>query len=163
AKPDIRALQDEVDRLNRENAELRETRAENENLRALLQRHDDSVAIGGSDISSQLDDLRVEVDLLHEELANKEKIIADLQQSGGSGGALQTETGPKSANDLERYETELNDLRRQLEGDRKKLNDEVEVLRDRNKELDEAVREMEMEMSKERAELGRERIRLERV
>jgi pSer/pThr/pTyr-binding forkhead associated (FHA) protein len=185
AKPDVRALQDELDRLHLENAELRETRAENENLRALLQKHDDSAAIGGSDLAVQLDDLRAEVDLLHEELAAKEKILADLQPGAGIGGDLLAENGllkqrleeknrlveelsvkaqgPKTENDLERYETELNDLRRQLETDRKKLNNEVEMLRDRNKELDEAIREMEMEMSKERADLGRERIRLERV
>jgi len=61
---------------------------------------------------------------------------------------------PKNEGDLERYETELNDFRRQLEDDRNKLNKEVETLRERNNELEEAIREVEMEMSKERAELA---------
>jgi pSer/pThr/pTyr-binding forkhead associated (FHA) protein len=199
AKPDVRALQDEVDRLLRQNADLRaqfegnassaetqELLAENEQLRALLQLHEETAAIGGNQVGRQLDDLRAELELLQEELGNKEKILSELQNSAGSAPPLQAENdllkklledknrmieelnkkpahGPKTENDLERYEAELNDLRRQLETDRKKLSKEVDMLRDRNKELDEAIREMEMEMSKERADLARERIRLERV
>ena len=198
AKPDVRALQDEVDRLQRQNADMRahfegnassaetqEILAENEQLRALLQKHEETAAIGDSQVGRQLEDLRAELDLLQEDLALKEKILSELQHRGGSAPPLQAENDllkklledknrildelnkkpqqAKTENDLERYEAELNDLRRQLDTDRKKLSKEVDMLRDRNKELDEAIREMEMEMSKERADLARERIRLERV
>ncbi len=186
AKPDVRALHDEVERLQRENAELRahaddaDARAipdENEQLRAqvrLLQENADPAG---------LNDLQAEVELLREELENKEQALNELSQGAAGVEPLRAENEllkkqleeknraaedasrktPKNENDLERYETELTELSRQLETDRVKLNKEVEILRERNKELDEAVREMEMEMSKERAELGRERMRLERV
>jgi pSer/pThr/pTyr-binding forkhead associated (FHA) protein len=175
AKPDIRALHDEVERLQRANAELR---AHAEAASA------SETPVNGSEGAHQLDDLRAEVELLREELDHKDKVLTELAQHGGDAKGLRSENellkklleeknrameeaankpSPKSENDLERYETELNEFRRQLETDRNKLNKEVEMLRDRNKELDEAIREMEMEMSKERAELGRERMKLERV
>lgn len=161
AKPDVLALQDEIERLHQENDALRAQAAPAD--------------------TQQLDDLRTEVQLLREELDSKEKAFASLANNDAS--TLQSENellkkllkekdraaeeaaqhAPKSENDLVRYEAELNEFRRQLETDRAKLNKEVETLRERNKELDEAVREMEMEMSKERAELARERMKLERV
>jgi nucleoprotein TPR len=204
AKPDVRALQDEVERLQRENTELHahfegnangtEVEAildENQKLRALVQQLEAKASrpalVGNEEIGRQIDDLRAEVELLREELDNKEKVLNELNVQGGpDASSLRAENdllqklleetdrtvteltekskqSPKTENDLERYETELNEFRRQLDADRAKLNKEVEMLRDRNKELDEALREMEMEMSKERAELGRERTRLERV
>jgi len=207
AKPDIRALHDEVDRLKLENAQLRDQPLKNDDSPELQVMLEENVRLrreleskGGSmvddDIVRQLDDLRAEIALLSEELQNKEQVIQELQNhpSGSSNDSefaaeleqLRAENGllkqlleernssseqaephipqpPKGADDLERYESELNEYRRTLDADRDKLNREVEVLRDRNKELDEAIREMEMEMSKERAELARERMRLERV
>jgi pSer/pThr/pTyr-binding forkhead associated (FHA) protein len=190
AKPDVQALHAEIERLRRENADLRglasqsDTHAlleENESLRTRVQHLEEQPGDAG-----QLADLRAEIDLLREELDHKEKALDNLSQHGSQAQSMRTENellkklleeknlamdllvqktkvAPKSENDLERYETELNEFRRQLETDRAKFNAEVEMLRDRNKELDEAIREMEMEMSKERAELGRERMRLERV
>jgi pSer/pThr/pTyr-binding forkhead associated (FHA) protein len=200
-KLDGRAAHEEVERLRRENAELRahfdgsanptETQAildENDQLRMRVHQLEATAGqASGDDVGRPPDDLHAEVELLREELQRKDKILADLEKPEGGGGdslraenallkqlleeknrfleelSIKSQQVPKTATDLERYETELNDLRRELETDRTKLNTEVEMLRDRNKELDEAIREMEMEMSKERAELGRERMRLERV
>jgi pSer/pThr/pTyr-binding forkhead associated (FHA) protein len=201
AKLDGRAAHEEVERLRRENAELRahfagtangsETQAildENEQLRMRVQELEATAGqASGDDVGRPPDDLHAEIELLREELQRKDKILADLEKPEGGGGdslraenallkqlleeknrfleelSIKSQQVPKTATDLERYETELNDLRRELETDRTKLNTEVEMLRDRNKELDEAIREMEMEMSKERADLARERMRLERV
>jgi chromosome segregation ATPase len=185
-KPDTRSLQEELERLARENQELRDTVGSLEQQRA-----PQPESLVPSDLAQQMDDLRAEVQLLHEELNTKEMILQALQTPDGDAHAGELEklraenqllkklledrdqhtcdapqaapSEPKTEGDLERYEAELNEFRRQLETDRGKLNAECEMLRERNKELDEAIREMEMEMSKERAELARERIRLERV
>jgi chromosome segregation ATPase len=174
AKGDVRALQQELEQVHSENAELRA-----------------AVENAGGPSADELEELRAKVKLLQDELDNKELALIELQespkvnQSNDISGlrvqnellkklleeknqvleelAAQSSQSPKNSGDLERYEAELNDFRRQLETDRNKLNAEVEMLRDRNKELDDAIREMEMELSKERAELARERMRLERV
>ena len=173
ARPDIKALHDEIERLAHENQELRG---------ALEQQ------APTDEFERRTEGLHAEVELLHEELNQKEALLRELQAGPGDADAAsllaenqllkklleekdrdveeankQSAPAPKTEGDLERYETELNEYRRQLEADRGKLNAELEMLRERNKELDEAVREMEMEMSKERAELARERTRLDRV
>ncbi len=172
AKPDVRALQDDLERLQQENADLR-TRLEESAGQA-------SAPTSGDEVHRQVEDLRAEIELLHEELDQKDQTLNNLQQGAGQTDAVlraenaelrkqieelssKSQQAPKNESDLERYEAELNEFRRQLESDRAKLNKEVEVLRDRNQELDEAIREMEMEMSKERAELARERMKLDRV
>jgi pSer/pThr/pTyr-binding forkhead associated (FHA) protein len=181
AKSDVRALHEELER----------TRAENVDLRTALEEIDRAgPSAGNADVVRQIDELKGHVKDLRKELDAKEAVLQGLRQSPGADGEeidkLRAENDllkklleendrlvmeltnekaqpPKTANDLERYETELNEFRRQLEVDRTKLNTELESLRERNQELDAAVREMEMELSKERAELGRERMRLERV
>jgi hypothetical protein len=173
------------------NANGTETQAildENEQLRMRVQQLEASAGqASGNEVGHPQVDLPAEVELLREELQRKDSMLAELSKPEGGGGdslraenvllkqlleeknrfveesLLKSQQAPKTASDLERYEAELNDFRRQLETDRTELNAEVEMLRDRNKELDEAFREMEMEMSKERAELARERMRLERV
>jgi pSer/pThr/pTyr-binding forkhead associated (FHA) protein len=176
-RADLSALQAELDRANQENAALR----------GVVEKLGQTAgSVSDDEVLRQVNELRAELDLLNEELLNKEQMLADLQNKPSNDGAFeqiraenlmlktlleektkfvaeQPAPAPKTENDLERYETELNEFRRQLENDRGKLNQEVEMLRERNKELDEAIREMEMEMSKERAELARERMRLERV
>jgi pSer/pThr/pTyr-binding forkhead associated (FHA) protein len=183
AKADVRSLQDDLERVKSENAELRA------GLDEIAQ---SGAAPDHAEVESQFELLRDQIQLLRDELDAKEAILRDLQDTPHAGGdpaeaaklrsenellkklleeknqfiagqSIQAPAAPKTEGDLERYETELNEFRRQLEGDRNKLNREVEILRERNKELDEAIREMEMEMSKERAELARERMRLERV
>lgn len=167
AKPDVRALQEEIDCLKAENAKLRDAASSHSPI--------------PDDFGKHLEDLRAEIELLHEELENKDRTLQALQQPAVAPGdedlraenemlkklleELQPEEkGPaKTESDLERYETELNEFRRQLEEDRTKLNKEVETLRERNQEMDETIRDMEMELSKERAELARERMRLDRV
>lgn len=180
---DLKKLQDDVRAKSRGDAselqaELDRVRQENAELRASLEKAALAPAPSSQDeVQRQIGELRAEVELLNEELLNKEQILLDLQSQHADNGdlvkvraenealkkELDSATAPKTENDLERYETELNEYRRQLENDRVKFNEEVETLRERNQELDEAVREMEMEMSKERAELARERMRLERV
>lgn len=177
-KPDVLALHADIERLEKENAELRNQAHQSEDT--------PSNAALDEEVIRQMDDLRAEVSLLREELETKDKLLSDYSHQGTDSPTLRAENEllkklleeknqfiedvekkesqrPKSESDLERYESELNDLRRQLEQDRNKLNKEVTSLRERNKELDEAIREMEMEMSKERAELARERMRLERL
>jgi pSer/pThr/pTyr-binding forkhead associated (FHA) protein len=91
AKPDIRALHDEVERLKRENTELREHSPkaddgpelmamleENVRLRRELEGRNNSMV--DDDIVKQIDDLRAEIALLSEELQNKEQIIQEFQQ-----------------------------------------------------------------------------------
>jgi chromosome segregation ATPase len=170
-KADHRALEKTVEQLERDNAELR--------LQLLQKAADDN--------TSEIEELKAAIGALNDELQSKEQALQELElKAGPTDAALQAENEllkqlleekeqaiheatlqaaavPKTSGDLENYETELNEFRRQLEADRVKLNDEVESLRDRNKELDDAIRDMEMEMSKERAELARERMRLERL
>jgi hypothetical protein len=102
-----------------------------------------------------LEKARGEAALLRELLAEKDALLAELQQRPAA--RIEEEF------DAESYEAELNQFRRQLEQDRTRLNEEIDQLRGRNQELDETTREMEMEMSRERAELSRERTRLERL
>lgn len=180
ARPDVRILQETLERSQRENAELRAAIEELQHREPVPTVPDETV-----------EKLREEIKLLYDELESKETILQNLQTNAASDDSrevsqlraendllkklleeksnliaessvpqLQSE---KNEGDLERYEAELNQFRRQLEGDRNKLNKELEMLRERNRELDEAVREMEMEMSRERAELARERTRLDRV
>jgi len=169
AKTDTNALKQTVERLEHENAELR-------------QLVEQSVP---PDFNSQLDDLKAEIALLNEDLQHKELALHKFENGrtqAHADTALRAENDllkklleektqeaqnapepEKSESDLATYEAELNEFRQQLEADRVKLNAEVEALRERNTELDEAIREMEMAMSKERAELARERTRLERL
>jgi chromosome segregation ATPase len=142
--------------------DLKEARAENELLRMLLQDRERELADVMEQLSAapeptaaaaeaDLEALRAENALLKEELSKQDAVVTELRRV------------PKTPNELESYEAELNQDRQQLENDRAKLMKELEHLRMRNEELDEATREMEMELSRERAELGRERIRMERM
>lgn len=108
---------------------------------------------------------REEADELRRHLSALEKTLAerDRQPQEPGRGVDRTKTPSSAAVDLETYENELNQYRKQIETDRARLNGELEQLRQKNAELDEATREMEMELSRERAELARERIRLDRL
>ena len=92
AKPDVRPLHDEIERLTSENAELRnqpppaaETGPEllamlEENVRLHRELEAKGNSIIDDDITRQLEDLRAEIALLSEELQNKEQIIQEIQQ-----------------------------------------------------------------------------------
>jgi pSer/pThr/pTyr-binding forkhead associated (FHA) protein len=133
---------------------IQELRAENAELHRLLcEKSSQPVndALSQEELQrlfAREEQLRAENDLLKQMLQEK---------------ATEMELAPRQENDLESYETELNEFRRQLEVDRSKMVKEIEQLRLRNEDLDEARREMEMELSRERAELSRERIRLDRM
>jgi DNA repair exonuclease SbcCD ATPase subunit len=101
----------------------------------------------------QVQELRAELKLLQQILDDKNVMIEELRSQAGA---------PVVKIDVDSYEAELMEFRRQLESDREKLKKEIEELRARNQELDQATREMELEMSRERADLARERQRLER-
>ncbi len=146
--------------------ELEAARVENDVLRTLLHEHQQELAalrqhlgdVGGRAECdpAAAEALRSENERLKQLLAEKDGLVEDLRARPAS-------RPPKSANELESYEAELNAERKELELERAKLHTEIEQLRVRNEELDEATREMEMEMSRERAEMARERIRIERM
>lgn len=146
---------------------LKETRAENDLLRMLLQEREHELSDAMDRLTapkaaetpaagSDIDLLRAEVARLAQQVAEKDALLSDLTAKAAAKQA-------RPASELERYEAELNQERQELEQERAKFTQELEQLRVRNQELDEATREMEMEMSRERAELARERIRMERM
>lgn len=128
--------------------------AENEQLRQRLasyesQSVDDSAR---SDIAERLDQAMREIEQLRSELAEKDDVIAQLQESEVPG-----DTDPAD------LEAELVQFRRELEEQREELRREMELLRQKDEELDEVGREMELELSRERAQIARERSELERL
>ncbi len=141
-------------------AELSALRTENAQLHHLLAERDRERVEAAERAASNApatEEARAETDLLRQLLHEKDALLEELRQQ------VQQQPAPKPITDIDSYEAELNEFRRQLEGDRKKLNEEIEQLRTRNVELDEATREMELELSRERAELARERQRLDRL
>src|SRR5262249_15867307 len=102
---------------------------------------------------------------LRHTLGEKDKAVAerDKQNQELKRRIEVTGTPSSAAIDLETYENELNQYRKQIDSDRTRLNNELDQLRQKNAERDEATREMAMELSRERAELARERIRLDRL
>lgn len=187
-RPDVRAVLEENEQLRHLLAECEqrlanvptahqveqvvgELRAENHTLRQLLHEQDATIvqlrhaspadrdaatAPGVAELRTELDGLREEHEILRQLLEEKEKLVVEMQVKA-------TPAVPKTANDLEAYEAELNQFRAQLETDRVRVQDEWEQIKQRNDELDEATREMEMSLSRERAELARERIRVDRM
>jgi hypothetical protein len=132
--------------------QVAELRKQNEALRLLLQ------CQSGAADSAPGGDARVDVDDLRRQLELKQAEIDELRAS-----RLPTANPSGEDRDIEAYEVELNEFRRQLEADRQKLNEELVQLRARNAELNDAAREAELELSKERAQMARERIELERI
>jgi chromosome segregation ATPase len=177
-KPDVRGLTEENERLRRAVAELERraaqhaepgpelevARAENELLHQLLKERESrleeleqqcaaAAAVASAD---EAESLRADNARLKHRLAENDEIMEELRDRAAP-------RPPKAASELERYEAELNEYRKQLEADRAKLTAEIERARGRNQELDEATRDMEIEFSRERAEIARERIRMERM
>ncbi len=135
---------------------LEQLRAENETLRQLL--HAAPAPAKGDPLSAEeLNRILHDMELVRAENDQLRQLLGEREP------AAEDQEPPKQANDLESYETELNEFRRQLETDRSRMVQEIEQLRLRNQDLDEARREMEMELSRERAELARERMRLDRM
>jgi pSer/pThr/pTyr-binding forkhead associated (FHA) protein len=136
-----------------DNKDLNDLCGDHELLRQLLKDEPGSPA---SNVA--LEKLKAENECLSQLLQSKEQEIGTLKKD-----ATPVAPGTLRESDLENYEAELNQYRRQLDTDRAKLNVEIEQVRQRNVELDESVRDMEMDMSRERAELARERMRLDRL
>jgi chromosome segregation ATPase len=134
--------------------ELDSLRAERDELKQLLEEE----RVAGAAAADQPDaGLQAEVARLQQLLEEKEAHISQLQ------GPARENTGRSEGTDIEEYEAELNDFRRQLEADRQALNQEMDQLRVRNQELQDASREAELELSRERAQLARERVQLDRL
>ena len=123
--------------------ELQLLRLENAELRQLLEQ---STAPSGSDDFSL--QLRRENEELRQKLANVENRLARSADGSGADAAkeiaslrkqlsdkdaqlrhLQDQNAGGSDRDVESYETELNEYRKQLETDRNKLNREIEQMR----------------------------------
>src|SRR5262249_4146741 len=139
-----------LDALMHENAELR-------------QRLDDEQAASRPHPADgshrrELEQLRGENELLQQLLAEKDNELSLARQQNANSIA-----NLPAVEDVDSYEAELVQFRRQLEMDRETLNRELEAVRVRNEELEDATRDVEMELSRERAEIARERIRLDRM
>jgi chromosome segregation ATPase len=106
----------------------------------------------------ELKHFREENESLRQLLEKKDAEIDELRQAKPAA----VEDLP-AVEDVDSYEAELIQFRRQLETDRARLNDEIQVIRQRNEELEETTRDIEMQLSKERADLARERTRLDRI
>src|SRR5262249_16246256 len=157
---ELRQIQENVSKQQCE--ELEALRRENEELRAALELREHQQASAWADApaphADELNELRAGIDDLHRQLQEKDALLHELQEKQAN-----PEDTPQPIGDVDAYEAELNQFRRQLEADRQALNQEIEQMRQRNTELDEATREMELELSRERAELSRERARVDRV
>jgi DNA repair exonuclease SbcCD ATPase subunit len=130
---------------------------ENDRLRALLaQENPDAAQASPPPMPEILHELQERVDLLEEQLREKESVIAEFQ-------AQPPARVPSTDAELEDFEAELNEFRRHLEADRQALDDEREQLAARNVELQETLRQSELDLSRERAQLARERAQLDRL
>jgi chromosome segregation ATPase len=92
ARPDVRALHDEIERLKKENAASRSPAAdadlaaildENEQLRVRVAQLESAPAGHQGSGARQLDDLLAEIELLREEVERKDKVLSDLSSHGG--------------------------------------------------------------------------------
>jgi chromosome segregation ATPase len=123
----------------------------NEFLEALESPEASSEGAACGDADSMIQSLQQELDRKQGEI----EMLKARRTESAAGRAPGTE--------IEDYENELNEFRRQLEADRQALDKELAQMRARDAELNEAAREAELELSKERAQLARERIELERL
>jgi pSer/pThr/pTyr-binding forkhead associated (FHA) protein len=150
-RPAVATEEPAFDALLHENAELRQRLEESEQTASRPQ---------AGDVSRlrELEQLRGENELLQQLLAEKENELSQARQQNANSIA-----DMPAVEDVDSYEAELVQFRRQVEMERATLNRELEALRARNEELDDATREVEMELSRERAEMARERMRLDRM
>jgi hypothetical protein len=134
---------------------------ENEELRQLLQERlysEPAEPAAAPMLHQEVDTLRTENELLQKLLDEKDTELRQIRQQNPS-----TVDEMPAVEDVDSYEAELVQFRRQLEAERQQLNREIAQIRTRNQEMEEATREIEMELSRERAEIARERIRLDRM
>ncbi len=148
----LRSRQQQLDEQARQApaaAEVQALRQENERLRRLVTQPAAEV--------EELRELRVQLAAARRENQEKELQIQRLL-------AQPQFVDPSPAGmDLESYETELAEFRRQLQEDRKGLNLEIRELRSRTLALEEAARVRELELAQERADLSAERAELDRL
>lgn len=147
----------------RAEAEAEELRQENRRLRELLAQGESAAGVAAppdglaEELARQVEELGAELAVAHADAEEKE---AQIQQ-------LLTARAVVDANargmDVESYEAELSEFRRQLQADRRGLNEEIRLLRQRTLELDEAARAMEQQLTQERERLAQERRELDRL
>ncbi len=139
--------------------ELQGLRSENERLRELVAEHEDAPTEQVPWLAEAAD-LRRQVALLAEQLREKQ---AELEELDRQGQAAQHAARMETMGDVEKYEAELNEFRRQLQADRSALDREMHSVQERQAELDEAVRTEEVQLARERAQLARERAQLDQM
>ncbi len=155
---ELKAAQDRVRQQGSE--EMEALRQENIELRQLIQEFRDHMASSGhgadEELREDLEKAQKAISILRKAVEEKDSEIERLQNR------LKADE-PPVIEDVDSYEAELVQFRRQLEADRAKLNEDLQALRQRNEELEDATREIEMELSRERADMARERTRLDRL
>lgn len=145
-------------------AELEALRQENQQLWQLAReqeaqgREEEAGLVSRAELLSELENLQRDNEMLRQLLETQRSHHAEQEE------ACQASLSDMPAvEDVDSYEAELVQFRRQLEEDRHKLNQEIHLLRQRQLELEDATRDVEMELSRERATLARERMQLERM
>lgn len=135
-------------------------REENQRLNQLLeqQSHQVEETENKSELLREIESLQRDNEILRQLLSEKDRILEELQNN-----AVVSLQSMPAVEDVDSYEAELVQFRRQLEADRLVLNQEIQMVRQRNKELEDQTRDCEMEFSRERAQLARERLALERM
>jgi hypothetical protein len=139
---------------------LEELRQENHRLRQRLAGQEEDTAPAGpppAGPDGQVEELRAELEAARRDAEEKESQIQQLLTA-----RLVVDASARGM-DVESYEAELAEFRRQLQADRRGLNEEIRMLRQRTLELDEAARAMEQQLTQERERLAQERRELDRL
>jgi chromosome segregation ATPase len=143
-------------------AELEELRAEDLRLRHLLaQRESPGKSAPAAEetarLTRQVEELQAQLGEARRQAEEKESQVQQLLRN-------RTVVDPRPQGmDVETYEAELAEFRRQLQADRRGLNEEIRLLRQRTVALDEAARAIEQQLTQERERLARERQELNRL
>jgi pSer/pThr/pTyr-binding forkhead associated (FHA) protein len=118
------------------------------------------VCVDCSQSTAVVEDARELIAVLTRQLEEKDALIEELCREQE---ANEQRAAARAAAEIERFEVEFRELRRQLQADRQVLEAEARHLQVRRAELEETVREEERQICRERIDLARERVDLERL
>jgi pSer/pThr/pTyr-binding forkhead associated (FHA) protein len=118
------------------------------------------VCVDCSQSTAVVEDARELLAVLTRQLEEKDALIDELCREQE---ANEQRAAARAAAEIERFEVEFHQLRRQLQADRQVLEAEARHLQVRHAELDETIREEERQICRERIDLARERVDLERL